>query len=549
MNSIKNINSVDRKTWLKAIDNALSGRLKQSLVLYEKLLDKYSENTSLNYEASLLYIKESKYYEAYNCMERIYNDFQNNINYLNDFSVVCTKLSYLEKAEFLSRKALEKEPSNPNHLINLAAIYNLMGSYEKALEIIDAAIQMDPMEPKYYNLMGVALVKSGLDLVAEKMFEVAYTLDNNYIDANVNLAVLASKNGDNYKSIELLEDIITKIDKNKCDSGSINQIKYRLSFDYLSIGKLKEGWLNYDYGFDLNIEANSRRNPTRTFKKPRWDGNFVAGKKLLVWREQGIGDEIMFYTCLPDLINTGIEVIVECEERLVGVLSRSFPQFLIRKENFTYYNSENNFNEDYDYNIPVGSLMRYFRDDINKFPSNSSIFKIDENLAKFHEHNLINKNAIKKRIGICWRSGLLDMERNKNYLVIEELIPILKDDRFDFINLQYGDCEEEILKIEESLNIKIIRWSELDLKNDIDSVLALISRLDLVITAGTAVSPMAASIGKQQILIEAKSWCNLGTSYSPFFQTIDCIFPSKNRMLDECIPKVQEKLNSIFKNC
>ena len=547
MTNIKNINSNDRKTWLQAIDKGLAGELKQSLFLYEKLLSKHSRNLSLNYEASLLYIKESRYQDAYNCMERIFEKFQNNINYLNDFSVVCTKLFLLEKAEYLSKRAFEKDSKNLNHLINLGAIYNLMGNFEKALEVIDHAIQINPMEPHYYNLMGVTLVKSGMDLVAEKMFQIAVALDENFIEAKLNLAVLVSKQGDYLRSIELFEDIIRKINFHNFYSVSINHIKYLLSYDYLSVGRLKEGWLNYDLGFDLNIQPSSRRNPTRTFTKPIWGGENSKGKVILIWREQGIGDEILFYTCLPDLEKTCLSIIVECEERLVGVLSRSFPKFQIRKENFSLLNSKDHVLEDYDYHLPVGSLMRYFRNDISKFNSTLPIFKIDENLAEYHEQNLKIKNAIKKRIGICWRSGLLDMERNKNYLVIEDLIPILKDKNYNFINLQYGDCEDEILTVEKSLDIDIIRWNTLDLKNDIDSVLALISRLDLVITVSTAVSSMTASIGKQQLLIDARGWCNLGTNHYPFFPTIECIFPPENRILSECIPRVHSRLNEIFK--
>jgi ADP-heptose:LPS heptosyltransferase len=70
--------------------------------------------------------------------------------------------------------------------------------------------------------------------------------------------------------------------------------------------------------------------------------------------------------------------------------------------------------------------------------------------------------------------------------------------------LQYDECEEELSSIETALNINIIRWDDLDLKNDLDSVLALISRLDLVITVGTAVSCLAGIIGKKQLLIDKK---------------------------------------------
>ena len=76
MKNIKNVNAIDRKIWLKAIDYALNGKLKHALIIYNKLLIKYINNGDLNYEASLLYIKEGNYFEAYSCMEKIFEEFQ-----------------------------------------------------------------------------------------------------------------------------------------------------------------------------------------------------------------------------------------------------------------------------------------------------------------------------------------------------------------------------------------------------------------------------------------------------------------------------------------
>jgi tetratricopeptide (TPR) repeat protein len=542
---MKIVDPIDRKIWLKAIDYATNKKISSSLKLYEKLLYKYPENPNINYEASLLFIHQGKYKCAYECMEKIFENFQNNINYLNDFSVVCTKLAYFEKAEYLSNRAFQAEPNNSNHLINLAAIYNFMGNFEAALNVIDRAIKINPIESKYYNLMGVTLVKSGLDSLARKMFEISFALDNKFIDAKVNLAVLDSKAGDHFSSIKELEQSMKIINENELDSISINQIKYLLSYDYLAVGNLQKGWDYYDFGFDLNIQHNSRRNPTRTFKKPRWNGVVKKDKTLLIWREQGIGDEILFYTCLPDLVNLDLKIIVECEERLVEILSRSFPTFVIRKENYNHSNLHSH-QEDYDYHLPVGSLMQYFRSDIRKFNLNVPIFKINEKLAKSHEDALIQKNSFKKRIGICWRSGLLDMERNNHYLIIEDLAPIFENKNFDFINLQYGDCEEELLLIENMCDVNIIRWKDLDLKEEIDSVIALISRLDLVITVGTAVSSLAGSIGKPVFRLASKDWINLGTDYLPFFPSTECFFPSEAKTVADCIPYVNDRLLEKF---
>ena len=514
--------------------------------MYEQLLSKYSEDINLNYEVAMLYIKESKYQNAYNCMEKVFEDLQGNVNYLNDFSVVCTKLSHLEKAEYLSKRAFDLEPNNSSHLINLGAIYNLMERYDDALKVIEYAIQINPVDSRYYNMMGATLVKSGLDSVAKKMFQVACALDGNYIEAKVNLAVLLSKGEDHGAAIQLFESIILDLSKNDSNHILINQVKYLLSFDYLSMGSLEEGWLFYDFGFDLNISPNSRRNPVREFKKPKWDGRIYEGKTILIWREQGIGDEILFCSCLPDLMGIDMNIIVECESRLVEIISRSFPHFKVRSENFQNYNSLNSPCEDYDFHLPIGSLMKFYRTDLNKFKSTLPIFKVDEKLAMQHELNLRSKNSCKKRVGISWRSGLLNFERNNNYLVIEDLIPIFLNRNFDFINLQYDDCEEELIKIENLCGVEIIRWKELDLKNDINSVISLISRLDVVITVDTAVAPIAASIGQKVLQIGKKSWTNFGTDYYPFFSSIECFSPVQNQLISDCIPKVNARLNELM---
>ena len=69
MTNIKKINSNDKKIWLKAINAAVKGKLNQSITLYEQLLSKYSQDQNLNYEVSLLYVKEEKYQSAYNCIQ------------------------------------------------------------------------------------------------------------------------------------------------------------------------------------------------------------------------------------------------------------------------------------------------------------------------------------------------------------------------------------------------------------------------------------------------------------------------------------------------
>ena len=92
-----------------------------------------------------------------------------------------------------------------------------------------------------------------------------------------------------------------------------------------------------------------------------------------------------------------------------------------------------------------------------------------------------------------------------------------------------------MIEAENKFGVKILRWLDLDLKNDIDSTLALMSRLDAVVTVGTAVSMMAASIGVKVILMEQKNWSQLGTDYYPWFPNILVINPPKGGIVAECL--------------
>jgi hypothetical protein len=120
--------------------------------------------------------------------------------------------------------------------------------------------------------------------------------------------------------------------------------------------------------------------------------------------------------------------------------------------------------------------------------------------------------------------------RNSEYTSILDWGPIFSISNACFINLQYGDCEEELNQAEIKFNIEILRWNDLDLKKDIDNVMALIDCLDCVVTAGTAVFSMAGSLRKETYMFLNKStWDMLGTKYYPWFDTVNVVLaPDKN---------------------
>ena len=160
--------------------------------------------------------------------------------------------------------------------------------------------------------------------------------------------------------------------------------------------------------------------------------------------------------------------------------------------------------------------------------------------------NRLTVSNKKYRVGICWRSGIINPERNPNNTSLLDWGSIFNLKNFEFVNLQYGECELELKAAEERFDINILRWSDLNLKDDIDKTLSLISRLDFVISIGSAVFSMAASVGvKVFVLLPRKTWDQFGTSYYPFFPNVEVFSPLQSDIQAEALKYVAERIEEM----
>jgi len=195
---------------------------------------------------------------------------------------------------------------------------------------------------------------------------------------------------------------------------------------------------------------------------------------------------------------------------------------------------------DFDYHIPLGSLAGLYRQTLQDFDRSLPYVVTDAAVKDRFSQRLAGFEG-KLKVGICWRSGLLNADRNKNYTAIIDWGKILELPNCVFVNLQYGDCEAELIEAENRFGISILRWPDLDLKNHIDDSLALIECLDLVVTTGTAVHSMAGSLGKPTLMMLGE-WCvgNFGTDYYPWNPNTRCFVSSQDKILATVIPEVAE---------
>jgi hypothetical protein len=261
----------------------------------------------------------------------------------------------------------------------------------------------------------------------------------------------------------------------------------------------------------------------------------------MIWGEQGLGDELIFFSLLNEVQNHCNNIMVECEPRLVSLFERSFPNLQIKATNLN--SNELIHSKAFDAHIPVGSLMGLFCNSIKDFEKLKPYIKPNPLLVTDFKSRL-NQFSRKKLVGLCWRSGKLNVSRNSHYLPLDDLSEVLKLEDCTFVNLQYGDCEDELIRIENMLDIKILRWNDIDLKNDQEQLAALISCLDVVVSASTSVMALSMSIGKRTIMFGSRGWDFLGQEKYPWSSCVEAFSPLKGNELTSVVPDIIKSLKN-----
>lgn len=513
----------------------------KSLEFFDSVLKQNPDHLLAHRSRSVVLFKLGRFNEAAYSFHRLHEKLPEDMLLLKYCGIAYNSSGNFELAiQFLSRYVSK----TPNDFDAWSALTYAAGKSQKhtdSMMYATKALSIAPTNPSAYNNLGAALL--GVEQLdgAEQAFETALLLEPNNIDALSNIATLKEKRFEFEDAIKAYDDLLLQVD---IKSEFFKEILYRSSFPYLATGRLKEGWRRYDYGFSPKDTAS--RTPKRIFSVPMWMGEAIGDKRLLIWGEQGLGDELWFYGVLNEAIEVCPNIILECEPRLISLMTRSFPSITVRQKTLNSFDFNDSL--DFDLHLPAGSLMSVFRNNI-----------VD--LKKFHPYvkrscelsldfsNRLSEFSGKTLIGLCWRSGNLNIGRNKHYLSLDSLAPLLMTKNCTFVNLQYGACEEELTRVERALGISIIRWSDVDLKNNQEQVAAIIDNLDFVVTAGTAVAQMAIAVGADTILFGPRGWTYLGQDSYPWSDKVISFNPTNDEELEAVIPKMVDYIeNQITSN-
>ena len=260
-----------------------------------------------------------------------------------------------------------------------------------------------------------------------------------------------------------------------------------LGLALLNIGEIKEGLKEYEWRWKTTKFIQHQRH----FQKPLWDGQTsLNGKRILIWCEQGIGDTMNWSSCLSYITSQAEHVILECQEKLVPLLSRSFPNVDVKVEDRSF-DAER---DDFDLHLPMGSLYKHFIDEVLENKKSEAYLVADPDRVKFWKERLRSVGE-GPYVGISWKSSVKSAYRLLHYPPISEWSPVLNVPDVTFINLQYTDYADDIAKVQDEFGVTIHNFDDIDQYGDIDDVAALCTALDMVVSTKVTPPMISAAVG------------------------------------------------------
>ena len=352
---------------------------------------------------------------------------------------------------------------------------------EGALELAQAALAREPASYEARLLAGRACQKLHRPERALELFEAARQL-------RADDAELYDFRGSMLEEIGRLAEAFADFDRALALRPDFPLAAFHRAQARILSGEFERGWDDYELRL-LNAGPVPGADGV-----PRWDGSPLEEKTLFVVREQGLGDEILFASILPDLIGLAKHCIVECEPRLLALFRRSFPAATLFASPPGGGLPPGAAPAPIDCRIEFGSLPRFFRRKAGDFPRHGGYLRAEPQLVERWRERVAQLGPGLK-VGLAWTGGVRKTRRALRSLTLEQLMPVLNVPGCRFVSLEYtADARDAVDGIRASHGIEIAHWQEAI--DDYDQTAGLVSALDLVISVCTSVVDLCGALGK-----------------------------------------------------
>ncbi len=394
------------------------------------------------------------------------------------------------------RAALATTPDHPAALHYLGVVHYQRNRLGDALPLLERAVTLVPEEPEFHNNLGLALAAADRTDEAIAQFRQAIAL-------KADLATAWNNLGLSLQAANELPDAIAAFRHALRAAPDFAQAHWNLALALLASGQYAEGWREYEWRHRAQTFG-----AAATSSAPRWQGEALTGRTMLLSAEQGLGDALQFVRFAAPLAARGARVIVRAPDALQEILASApgVAQILGSTDPLPAH----------DFQLPLLSIAGLLDVDERAIPATVPYLSPPGPLVQTLAP-AISAFPAKLRVGLSWAGSARHVNDRRRSCPLAALVPLLELPDIAWFSLQKIDGEDQIAQVPAAQRIHL-----LDARNDFAQKAALIEGLDLVVSVDTSNAHLAGALGKPVwiLLPFAPDWrWRLGRTDSPWYPT------------------------------
>ena len=438
----------------------------------------------------------------------------------------------MPEARALLEKALELSPEHPAAHDILGNVLREQGRLAEAIESYERALAAEPRRASALSNQALCLRDLGRFNAAIEQLKHAVELNPSDVTVRSNLAALLFDVGD-------FDPAMAHVDTILREQPNHAPTRMTRALALLRHGDFANGWPDYEWR-DHDVAS-------AAYPYTVWDGTRLDDQStLLVCAEQGLGDQIMFASCIPDLLALAPRCVIECDPRLVRLFARSFPAahvYAHRKKATQPWLA--------DRIVPsaktwIGSLPLRFRSTPGDFSGRGGPYLTADSAKTATWKERLDALGPGLKIGVSWRGGVPTTRRALRSVDLAQWHYLLQLPGIHWISLQYGECRDELAKAEQLTGAHIAHWE--DAIADYDETAALVCALDLVISVQTAVVHLAGALGKHVwVLVPRMAEWRYGESARtmPWYPLVRLFRQTSSEGWDDVVSEIGQQVCSL----
>jgi tetratricopeptide (TPR) repeat protein len=473
------------------------GEISEAVDCYRQLLQARPDAADVWHNLGLAHAQERKPQEAlanYREALRLKPEFP---EAFNNMGILLEEQGNYEEAVTCFREALRLRPLSAETLSNLGVALAGQGKSHEALAYYYEALRVKPGSPEAHNNLGNALRAEGLVEESIRHHRQALELKPDYAEAFNNVGISYVQLGDFQQALACYDEAV----RLKPDYADAHMNR---SLAWLGQGDYARGWREYEWRW------RGRNLTRRSFPQPAWDGGPLAGRTLLLYTEQGLGDTLQFVRYAPLLQARGATIFLEAPRPLLPLLSRcaGIDRLLAQGEPLPAF----------DLHAPLLSLPRLLGTTLATVPASIPYLHADPTLIERWRGELARLPGLK--VGIAWQGSPQYKGDRFRSIPLHHFGALARVPGVTLIPLQKGPGVEQL----DSISFPVTRLGPLDeATGPFMDTAAVLSGLDLCVSCDSAVAHLAGALGVRTwlALAVAPDWRWLrGRNDSPWYPSL-----------------------------